>query len=67
MQHSEEVEDIAYCQDMTASDLYKQVKSEGLPFHLWYKWIGQKLENKRDEFIRTGEERAQILLNKRKL
>ena len=51
MLHAEEVEDIAYCEEMKAVQMFKEARELGLPFNKWYKWIEEKLNKRRDEHL----------------
>ena len=59
MQHSLQVEDIghqdlAYCQEMNALEMLKEVRDQGLPFYKWYKWIEDKIDSRREEAIKAA-------------
>lgn len=45
--HNEKYDDTEYVYQTNASTLYKEAKSQNLPFHKWYKWLEVKFDDLR--------------------
>lgn len=52
MLHNEQYEDAEYVYEVSAAKLFKQVRSQQLPFHRWYKWLERKFADLREAFKR---------------
>lgn len=52
MLHNEQYDDAEYVYEISAAKLFKQVRSQNLPFHRWYKWLENKFFELRDAFQR---------------
>jgi len=44
MNHTEEFQ-AEYVYDISASQLFNEVKELGMPFHKWYKWLDEKFNS----------------------
>lgn len=45
--HNEKYDDTEYVYQTSASSLFKEAKSQKLPFHKWYKWLEVKFDDLR--------------------
>ena len=59
MLHTEESEDCGYIFNVQADGWWKEVKTTGLAFHKWYKWIDSKIEALREKYVKDAEEALQ--------
>ena len=51
MVHNEEFAEAEYVYQVSAGKLFRQVRSQNLPFHRWYKWLESKFLELREAFI----------------
>ena len=42
MLHNEKYEDAEYVYEVSAAKLFKQVRTQKMPFHRWYNWLEEK-------------------------
>lgn len=55
MLHNEEYDDAEYVYEVSAGKLFRQVRSDKLPYHRWYKWLERKFQDLRDAFMKQAE------------
>lgn len=55
MLHNEQYEDAEYVYEISAAKLFRQVRSQNLPFHRWYKWLERKFFELRDAFKKSEQ------------
>lgn len=57
MLHNEQYEDAEYVYEVSAAKLFKQVRSQKMPFHRWYKWLERKFSELRDAFKKQSADK----------
>ena len=62
MLHNEQYEDAEYVYEVSAAKLFKQVRTQKMPFHRWYNWLEEKFQELRDAFKRQSEKDDELLL-----
>lgn len=54
MVHNEEYEEAEYVYEISAGKLFRQVRTQNMPFHRWYKWLEVKFEDLRQAFLKEA-------------
>ena len=54
MVHNEEFDESEYVYEISAGKLFRQVRSEKLPFHRWHRWLEAKFKEIRDAYIKEN-------------
>jgi hypothetical protein len=55
MVHNEEYEEAEYVYEISAGKLFRQVRTQNMPFHRWYKWLEEKFADLRQAFLKEAE------------
>jgi hypothetical protein len=55
MVHNEEFDESEYVYEISAGKLFRQVKTDKVPFHRWYRWLEKKFQSIRDAYIKERE------------
>ena len=55
MVHNEEYDEAEYVYEISAGKLFRQVRTQNMPFHRWYKWLEDKFASLRDGFLKEAE------------
>jgi len=55
MIHTEAFESNDYIYEVDSLALFEEVKAEGVPFHMWYKWLETKFSDRQKEITAKTE------------